>query len=385
MRSMTGYGRGETDDAGTKFSVELNSVNRKQSDVVINLPRDLTELEPRIRQTINENISRGRTNATVTLHTGANGARNLALNTELARSYHKAMRTLQKELDAPGEITISTILEAPGVMRFPEEALNAEEAWPAIERALRAALADLIKMREREGKHLAKDLIRRLKAIRKKLKEVRALHPDAVKRYRAALLERIQKAGLPIASEDERVLKEITFFADRADVSEEVTRLDSHLAQFAHHLRSKEPAFRERLRAGDFLEHAQVHSDHYGTLREPVLMNLQNGVDVLIDIDTQGAATIRNCDDPLIRGALADVFIMPPDLDELRRRLRNRGTETEEQINRRLDTAVREMELWCDYRYTIISGSVEEDLERFRHIMAAEGYLSRRLLCTGRC
>jgi len=144
-------------------------------------------------------------------------------------------------------------------------------------------------------------------------------------------------------------------------------------------------AFRERLRAGDFLEHAQVHSDHYGTLREPVLTNLQNGVDVLIDIDTQGAATIRNCDDPLIQGALADVFIMPPDLDELRRRLRNRGTETEEQINRRLDTAVREMELWRDYRYTIISGSVEEDLERFRHIMAAEGYLSRRLLCTGRC
>ena len=143
--------------------------------------------------------------------------------------------------------------------------------------------------------------------------------------------------------------------------------------------------FRERRQAGDFLEHAQVHGDYYGTLREPVLTNLQNGVDVLIDIDTQGAATIRNCDDPLIRGALADVFIMPPDLDELRRRLRNRGTETEEQINRRLDTAVREMELWRDYRYTIISGSVEEDLGRFRHIMAAEGYLSRRLLCTGRC
>jgi uncharacterized protein (TIGR00255 family) len=244
MRSMTGYGRAETDHAGTRFSVELNSVNRKQSDIVINLPRDLAELEPRIRQTINENISRGRTNAIITLHSGTNGARNLALNTELARSYHEAMRTLQKELNAPGEITISTILQAPGVMRFPEETLNAEEAWPAVERALRAALADLIKMREREGKHLAKDLIHRLKAIRKKLKEVRALHPDVVKRYRAALLDRIQKAGLAIASEDERVLKEISFFADRADVSEELTRLESHLAQFAHHLRSKEPVGR---------------------------------------------------------------------------------------------------------------------------------------------
>jgi uncharacterized protein (TIGR00255 family) len=241
---MTGYGRAEVAHAGRKFSVELNSVNRKQSDIVINLPRDLAELEPRIRQTINEKISRGRTNATIALHSSPNGARNLALDTELARSYHEAMRALQKELNTPGEITISTILQAPGVMRFPEQALDAEEAWPAIDRALRGALSDLIKMREREGKHLAKDLIHRLKAIRRKLKEIHAFHPDVVNRYRAVLLDRIQKAGLPISSDDERLLKEISFFADRADVSEELTRLESHLAQFAHHLRSKEPVGR---------------------------------------------------------------------------------------------------------------------------------------------
>ena len=137
--------------------------------------------------------------------------------------------------------------------------------------------------------------------------------------------------------------------------------------------------FRARLEAGDFLEHAQVHGDFYGTLREPVLTNLKNGIDVLIDIDTQGAATIRNCDDPIIRQALTDVFIMPPDLDELRRRLTKRGTETAQQIDSRLATAVREMELWRDYRYTVISGSIQEDLEKFRHIMAAESFLSRRL------
>src|SRR5258707_11064621 len=149
VRSMTGYGRGETDHDGIKFSVELNSVNRKQSDIVVNLPRDLVELEPRIRQTINESISRGRTNATVSLDSGANGVRKLALNSELARSYHEAMRALQTELNAPGEITIATILQAPGVMRFPEEALNPEDTWPAVERALRAPLAYLIKMRQR--------------------------------------------------------------------------------------------------------------------------------------------------------------------------------------------------------------------------------------------
>ena len=122
-----------------------------------------------------------------------------------------------------------------------------------------------------------------------------------------------------------------------------------------------------------------MHEDLYGTLREPVLTNLKNGVDVLIDIDTQGAATIRNSDDPIVRQALADIFIMPPDVEELRRRLAKRGTETAQQIESRLATAMREMELWRDYRYTIVSGSVEEDLEHVRNIMSAEMFLSRRL------
>ena len=122
-----------------------------------------------------------------------------------------------------------------------------------------------------------------------------------------------------------------------------------------------------------------MHEDLYGTLREPVLTNLQNGVDVLIDIDTQGAATIRNSEDPIVQQALADIFIMPPEVEELRRRLMKRGTETTQQIESRLATAMREMELWRDYRYTIVSGSIEEDLEKVRNIMSAETFLSRRL------
>ena len=138
--------------------------------------------------------------------------------------------------------------------------------------------------------------------------------------------------------------------------------------------------FRDRIAKGDFVEHAQVHGDHYGTLRGPIVKNLEAGRDVLIDIDTQGAAVIRDCGDPLIQDALADVFIMPPDLEELRKRLLKRGTETAQQIDSRLATAAREMEHWPEYRYTIISGSVEEDLQKFRQIMEAERYLSHRLI-----
>jgi guanylate kinase len=141
-----------------------------------------------------------------------------------------------------------------------------------------------------------------------------------------------------------------------------------------------EDDFVRRIKAGEFLEYAEVHGKYYGTLRQPIRSSLDEGVDVLIDVDIQGAAAIRSFDDEFIRRALCDVFIMPPDLDELRRRLTKRGTETEEQIELRLQNAAREMELWRDYRYTIISKSMEEDLLKFRHIMGAERYLSRRLV-----
>jgi guanylate kinase len=139
--------------------------------------------------------------------------------------------------------------------------------------------------------------------------------------------------------------------------------------------------FEARVAQGDFLEYAKVHGAHYyGTLKGEILEQLRAGTDVLIDIDTQGAAAIRNCGNDFIVECLADVFIMPPNLDELRKRLERRGTETTAQIEERLLSAAREMESWKDYKYTIISGSVEEDLQKFRAIMRAERYLSRRML-----
>ena len=141
-----------------------------------------------------------------------------------------------------------------------------------------------------------------------------------------------------------------------------------------------EEEFNARAKAGEFLELATVHGHRYGTLLKPIVEDLMNGRDVLIDIDTQGAANIRKHKDDFVRQSLADVFIMPPDVEELRRRLTKRGTETSEQIEARLKTAIREMESWPQYRYTIISRTTEEDLQKFRHIMNAERYLSRRLI-----
>jgi uncharacterized protein (TIGR00255 family) len=239
---MTGYGRGESSWDGAKFSVELNSVNRKQSDVIVSLPRELNEFEPRIRDLINARVSRGRLNVVVTRH-GSSGAAP-ALDPVLARTYFVAMKELQQALNAPGEITIESVLRAPGVMRLPEEQIDVSSAWPHVEKALDDALAGLIKMREKEGWHLAKDLIGRLKTVRQSLRKIGQIHPAVAKRYRATLQDRIQRAAVEIPIDEERLAREVVFFADKSDISEELTRLESHFAQFAHHLRKNEPVGR---------------------------------------------------------------------------------------------------------------------------------------------
>lgn len=140
--------------------------------------------------------------------------------------------------------------------------------------------------------------------------------------------------------------------------------------------------FERRVAAGDFLEHAQVHAHRYGTLRETVMKSLMAGEDVLLDVDVQGAAAIRHNADAEIKQSLVDVFLMPASLQELRRRLLKRGTETPEQLELRLTNAVAEMAEWQNYRYTIVSGEPEEDLANFTAIMRAERLRSRRMNLT---
>jgi guanylate kinase len=137
--------------------------------------------------------------------------------------------------------------------------------------------------------------------------------------------------------------------------------------------------FSERVAAGEFLEHASVHGNHYGTLRRTVIEALDAGRDLLMDVDIQGAAQIRANADERMRAALVDVFLMPPSMTELERRLRTRNTETPEQLALRLKNAEVEMGEWSDYHYVILSGKPVDDLENFRAIMRAERMRSERL------
>jgi uncharacterized protein (TIGR00255 family) len=247
MRSMTGYGRGTAAFEGRQIAVELSSVNRKQAEIALSLPRALLELEPRVRDEINAHISRGRLTVVVALHAKGGGGkegRGRGINVAAARAYREELEALRKLLKLGGEVTLDQVLRGPGVLDSEDVEIATERAWPALRKALKAALEQFVKMRKAEGEALAADLRSRVLAMQKNVKTIGVLAPKVMEHHRGALLERAVKARLEIEASDERLLKEIVFFADRSDISEELTRLRSHLDQFFDHLGKDEPVGR---------------------------------------------------------------------------------------------------------------------------------------------
>lgn len=243
MKSMTGYGRGECSRDGFKITVELSSVNRRQAEISLTLPRELELLEPRMRDAINRHVARGRVVARVSIHSGDSiASARMHLNVRLARAYARELTRLAKELKLPDSVTLDQLARAPGVLQTDEQLAEGEDLWPAVERALKQALDAMLKMREREGAHLGRDLSQRINIMRRATGTIRKHAPEVAKRYRAQLLDRIREAGLGTpAADDERLLREVVYFADRSDIAEELTRLESHFQQFEEGRKSKEP------------------------------------------------------------------------------------------------------------------------------------------------
>ena len=233
MNSMTGYGRGESSRNGAKFTVEISTVNRKQAELSLYLPRELDALENRTRDEINSQISRGRIMARVGFSASANGDSDIKIDTKLAKRYAREYRKLAREMKLKEDLSIDIILRAPGVMQQTEEVLEVEELWPALRKALRSALTDLLRMRAREGVNLKKDLKKRVSLMQKSVLAITRQAPKTTKRHREQLFERLRTGGLEIGIDEERVMKEVVIFADRIDITEELTRLESHFDQFA--------------------------------------------------------------------------------------------------------------------------------------------------------
>lgn len=243
--SMTGQGSGSAGCEGWRVSVEISSVNRRQLEVGVSLPTGLNRLEARISEAVRTYISRGRVSVNVSVNRTA-GARNkrVHIDQDLAAAYVKALRETARALDLPDDLRLEQVLTLPEVMRMTQPAEDLEAVGALVDRAVAQALVAHRRMRRQEGKVLKKDLEERLRFLKDAAHQIRVEAPEVAKRYARALRERLNALELQWDAMDERLLKELTLFADRSDITEELTRLDSHFQQASRLLRSKEPAGR---------------------------------------------------------------------------------------------------------------------------------------------
>lgn len=247
MKSMTGYGRGDSSTKGVQLAVEISSVNRRQVEVAVSLPNELDSLEADLRKIVLASVARGRVSGRVTLQRPSGKAnRSILINEAQAEAYKKALAKLADGMGLRNDLSLETILRLPGVMEAGEDEVDPVAMLPTLKRALGQALGQLQDMRSKEGANLERDLAKRLASLRRITKRVAKRAPRVVEHHRTRLLERLAKADIDVAdADDERFLREVVYFTDRSDISEELTRLESHFDQVDGCLISNEPVGRK--------------------------------------------------------------------------------------------------------------------------------------------
>ena len=241
---MTGFGAGHGASGGEALDVEVRSVNHKFCEVKARLPRELAALEVEAVKQVKERLARGGVDVTVR-RAGTTGALVPKVDLELAAAYARAFEELRTRLGLAGAPGVADVANAEGVLRLEERALDAGAAREALRAALGAALDGLVAMRAREGEALARDLESRLAAVEAFVGRAAELVPRSVEHLRARLAERVEELSRGVPLDPARLAQEVALLADRTDVTEEVTRLGSHLAQARALLRSGEPAGRK--------------------------------------------------------------------------------------------------------------------------------------------
>jgi uncharacterized protein (TIGR00255 family) len=237
MHSMTGFGRGAQATSEIVVHVEASSVNRKQGEVSLHMPRALGELESHLRKRVLQHISRGRATVQIKLDHPQGVAAGVQLDEARAKALNAAFTDLSETLGRQVLPDARVFLQAPDVFTF-EEVAEPEAILPAVEAALDEALNALVAMRKSEGADLKSDLLQRLQLLEQETAFIEEKSPGVVSDYRDTLMRRLGEAGLDLDLNDERVLKEIAIFADRCDITEETTRLRSHFRKFHEYLDS---------------------------------------------------------------------------------------------------------------------------------------------------
>lgn len=231
MKSMTGFGSAEGRESGRRITVEVNSINsRKGADIFVNTPRELEGLDRAAREKVQQLISRGRVTVTVRLESVSSDPEALLhINRPLLQRYHAELTEAAQQLGVQQEITIDTLLRLPGVTTAEDDSELRQALSAAALALLDSALKEYDESRSREGKHLCDDLLARVDSMEKGVEVVKTRAPEVPVLQRERLMERLQQADISLELDDERLLKELAFFADRCDIAEEITRLGVHL------------------------------------------------------------------------------------------------------------------------------------------------------------
>ena len=245
INSMTGFGRSVAESDQWKVTVELKSVNNRYLDVAVKMPKQYISLEENIKKTVASYLQRGRVDAFITLEEIGEKNQKLLVDKELALAYYNAIQEIKDITGLKDEISLNDVASYYGVLTVEKEESDLEALWLVLNRAICAALENLCEMRRIEGEKLAEDIHNRLEVVRGIKEDIEKRSPAVLKEYREKLLQRMKEILDDVAVDEEKLLNEVAFFADKADIAEEMVRLDSHLLQFQSNMQKDEPVGRK--------------------------------------------------------------------------------------------------------------------------------------------
>ena len=232
IKSMTGFGKGEIKFPGGQIIVEIKTVNHKFFDVSLKLSETIAPFEDRIKEVLQKKINRGKVNVNIIYEHSGPKDEVIAINRKLAKSYYAGIVGLKKALGLKEPVGLKELISLPGVINYAATQESLTVLWPKIEKALSAALASLIGDRGKEGKALHKDFFKRVATIDKMLAEIKSSSHLSIKEYKERFEKRVRDLTNGHEIDKGRLEVEVAIFAKNIDISEEVTRLKNHLANF---------------------------------------------------------------------------------------------------------------------------------------------------------
>ena len=246
IKSMTGFGRGESTNEVHHFNVEIKTVNHRYNDIIVKMPKHINYLEEKIKKTIKDKINRGRVEVYINLEYIDESAVDVKVDLSLANAYKEALNILVEQLDIKDDVDLSHILSFSEIIKTERRELDEEQIWDCLEIALVEALDSVMDMRVKEGLALKSDLEIQLMSMDEIIDKIEERSPLVVIEYREKLESRIKEIlNIDCNIDEERLAYEVAFFADKSDINEEIIRFKSHIKQFLKSFEENEPVGRK--------------------------------------------------------------------------------------------------------------------------------------------